>query len=134
MEFAPWIQRADFDTLDLPGSDANTIIDTLLSHDWGAEIDYQRELEGAGKDHCPPGLGVNSLNDDRILHIQPNGNGRCVVDYSFFQVKKLFGVFPQRKYEAGVLENVPIKTTVLFVEPFFRNDFDAIRREVESLK
>ena len=54
---AYWIQRADFSASDHEAADAEDAIRAFRTHDWGEELRLQAELQTAGRDCCPPGIG-----------------------------------------------------------------------------
>ena len=126
-----WIQHADFESDEFDEGSAQSIAGKLVNHDWRGEFEKRQTLDGAGSETCPPGLGVNAP-DGRILHICPDADDMCQVHYSFYDIEKIMGVFPRRKYEAGTLENVPLEVAARFVEPFMSNNYGAVKREVET--
>ena len=131
MECLAWVQHADFETEDLPSNEADKVSVFLLEHDWRSENERLKDMEQRGVECCPPGLGINSVEDDRTLHICPDADGMCQVSYSFFHMEKFLGLFSRRKYQAGTINNVPLKVAALFVKPFIQNDYEAIRHEIE---
>ncbi|MBT8472895.1 MAG: hypothetical protein HKN14_03610 [Marinicaulis sp.] len=126
-----WIQSSDFSHQDYPAADAQEITRALEAHDWAAEHERRRSLVDAGKEECPAGLGVMAA-DERRLIIRLDENLCCVVEYSFFDKGKAFGILPKRTYHCGELENVPLEVAASFVGPFLANDYAAVKTEIES--
>jgi hypothetical protein len=127
-----WIQSADMTTREFPAAVADEIEQALLSHDWAGEAAKEQHLIANDPlDSCPAGLGVVH-KDGRILHICPNSEGYCQVHYSFYERARFFGVIPRRKYTAGTIDNVPIKTAARLIPPFLENSYKAIKYEVEA--
>ncbi len=88
-----WIQRADFSATDHSAVAVADAVRALEGHDWDRELALYAELESAGADCCPPGIGFVDPGGD-ILHICPTGNGRAMVHYHFTSTGKLLGLLP----------------------------------------
>lgn len=82
MEEIPyWIQRSDFSSTDFPAVDAESAIGILQSHDWQAELEFERARNESGLESCPPGIGLVA-GDGRVLHLCPWANGSALVQYT----------------------------------------------------
>ncbi|MEM8770416.1 MAG: hypothetical protein AAGD92_02090 [Pseudomonadota bacterium] len=127
-----WIQSADLSTEEFPAAGASEIERALLSHDWAGEAEKEKRLlADDSPDCCPAGLGVVH-EDGRMLHVCPDGEGNCQVHYSFYESAKVLGFIPRRKYNAGTIDNVPIRTAARLIPPFLENSYEAIKYEVEA--
>jgi hypothetical protein len=73
-----WLQSSDFSSRDI-GADLDAVLHALASHDWQAEHLAFEQLEAAGSDACPAGIGL-VREDGRILHICP-GQGAAMVHH-----------------------------------------------------
>lgn len=77
---AYWIQRADFTTTDYDPVDVAGALRALDAHPWHDELKFQTELENAGGEYCPPGIGFVDP-DGPFLHVCPATDGRYLVHF-----------------------------------------------------
>lgn len=131
MKFPYWVQSSDLSAEDFAPAGAGEIADKLKQIDWAAAAQKQKELAAAGGENCPAGLGINAP-DGRILHICPDQNERCHIDYSFYDKEKMLGLFTRRKYHAGAIENAPLGIAPSLIRAFFENRCSDVKQEIEA--
>jgi hypothetical protein len=71
-----WLQSSDLSSQEI-GTDVESVLLALASHDWLAERQVFDQLEGAGSDCCPAGIGL-VRDDGQILHICPDQGSALV--------------------------------------------------------
>jgi hypothetical protein len=80
-----------------------------------------RELEAAGLEACPPGIGFMD-GQGGILHVCPSDDGPALVHYQFEQQQRWMGLIP---YKASwVRTNLAAEWSQLpeFVRRFYADD------------
>jgi hypothetical protein len=88
-----WIQRADFSATDYDPVEIGEAVRAFESHNWPRELAFFSDLERAGTECCPPGIGFVDQNG-QILHICPRVDGSTMVHYHFTVSRKLLGLIP----------------------------------------
>ncbi len=88
-----WIQRADFSATEHEPVEAPDGLHAFQSHDWQQEFDLLSQLESAGRECCPPGIGFVD-RDGSILHVCPSADGYATVHYHFTTTRKILGFIP----------------------------------------
>ncbi len=130
-KFPYWIQSSDFTSDDFGPADASEICDELNRVDWAAAAEKRKELEAAGSEFCLAGIGINAP-DGRMLHICPDENERCRIDYSFYDLEKVLGIFTRRKYHAGTVEETPLAIAPSLIKAFYENRYSDVKVEIEA--
>ena len=92
---AYWIQRADFTTTDYDPVDVAGALRALDAHPWHDELKFQTELENAGGEYCPPGIGFVDP-DGPFLHVCPAADGRYLVHFHAKQPVAFCGLSRRR--------------------------------------
>ena len=88
-----WLQRADYTSTDHDPVDVETAIRVVQSHDWSAEVAFERERLSAEFEACPAGVGFFT-DSDRILHICPDGSGSALVYYHTWEPRLVVRKMP----------------------------------------
>ncbi len=131
MSITYWIQRADFRSDEFDAVSEANAQQALKEHDWPAELDYMDELEAAGTETCPPGIGFVS-DDGRILHICPERNGRAMMHYHFTSSWRLLWLIPMSGEGLQTRDDMPFAEAGKLLSNFFANDHDRLIRYAEA--
>ena len=123
--FPFWIQRADFSSGDHPPADAAKAIRVFDTHDWPGELRLFVELNSAGKECCPPGIGFVAPNGG-ILHICPEQNGTALVHYHFAAQRKLLGLIPRATVTTVTADRVDRSRIVDLIGLFFEQHHETL--------
>jgi len=118
-----WIQRADFSATDYSAVEVGDAVRAFDGHDWRRELELYSELESAGADCCPPGIGFVDSGGD-ILHICPSGNDRAMVHYHFTATRRLLGLIPMSRAIVETRQDVTRRQVLELIEFFFQGRHD----------
>jgi hypothetical protein len=128
---AYWIQRADFSASDHETADAEDAIRAFRTHDWGEELRLQAELETAGRDCCPPGIGFVDPRGP-ILHVCPTVGGTCMVHYHPTRTRRFLGFIPISKGVVQTKPGVEQTDVVELIHSFFAGRHDWVLRKLAA--
>ncbi len=113
-----WIQRADFSTTDFPPVDVAGALRALDAHHWPNEWKLQAELENAGEEYCPPGIGFVDP-DGPFLHVCPSAGGRYLVH---FHAKTAFSLLRPSATTVHTGENLSRADVGELIKHFFHGE------------
>ncbi|PYO55013.1 MAG: hypothetical protein DMD83_21190 [Candidatus Rokuibacteriota bacterium] len=122
-EIPYWIQRADFSATDYDPVEATDAVRAFATHDWRRELDLYSELERAGAECCPPGIGFVDPSGD-ILHICPSENGHALVHYHFTARRKFLGLIPVARSLVETRRDVHRSVVSELISLFFQGQHD----------
>jgi hypothetical protein len=126
-----WIQTSDLEATDYPPVDADEAVAAFRSFDWEAEFPRFNELEAAGEENCPAGIGFVP-GDGRILHICPNPDTSALVHYHYEEVWRVLGIVPWTRQRLATSMSCPGSTISDLIRHFFTNDHDWIVRQLNG--
>ena len=126
-----WIQRADLSASDHEAVDVENALRVFMTHDWGEELELLSELERAGREYCPPGIGFVDPAGP-ILHVCPSSGGRALVHYHPKAMRKLFGFIPTFQEEVQTKQGVQQSDVVELIHSFFAGRHDWILRKLAA--
>ncbi len=117
-----WLQRHDLSSTEFDVVDSDAAIRILLEFDWRAERELQARKDG---DTCDPGLGL-IVGDGHILHLCPDGAGRCLVHFHQPTRGRIPWLTRSRKAVKSWHE-VPLERVGQMIENLFSGDFETLR-------
>jgi hypothetical protein len=126
-----WIQRADFSASDHEAVTSEGALEVLRNHSWEAEARLQAELEAAGKECCPPGIGFLAP-DGPILHICPTSDGTSMVHFHATRARGLLDVLRSSRAAIHTKLGVEQAEVVELIQWFFAGRHDWIRRKLPA--
>ena len=118
-----WIQRADLTTTDYDPVDVAGALRALDAHPWLDELTLQTELENAGGEYCPPGIGFVDP-DGPFLHVCPVPEGRYLVHY---HAKSAFSILRPFATTVHSREDLLRTDVVELIQYFFSGQHARIR-------
>jgi hypothetical protein len=122
---AYWIQRADLSATDYEPVDVAEALHAFATHRWRDELDLLSQLETAGSEHCPPGIGFVDPAG-RILHVCPGSDGCALVHFHTRSVRKAFGLIPTWQSAVHTMEGMVRADVVRLIDLFFHGQDDSI--------
>jgi hypothetical protein len=128
---AYWIQRANFATTEHGPVDATEAVRVFESHDWHRELNDYIELERAGAECCPPGIGFVAPNGE-ILHICPDAHQNAVVHYHLNAPSTILGIIPVQVPRVETREGIHRARVTEMIDYFFEGRRDAILQALGS--
>ncbi|HKA33294.1 MAG TPA: hypothetical protein VKH64_08790 [Candidatus Binatia bacterium] len=119
-----WIQRADLSATDYEPVDAAAAVRAFTTHDWAEETSLLSELEKAGKQCCPPGIGFVDPSGP-ILHVCPTTDGNATVHYHHNTIRKFLGIIPFHQSTVDTKQGVSRSDVADLITYFFeaRNEW-----------
>ena len=120
-KIAYWTQRADFKSAEHSPVDLAAATKVVESHPWSQERTLARELEAAGSDSCPPGIGFTPP-DGRIFHAAAKSGGDFDCFYHYPAKHKVLGLFPITRQQTAVYESLTLGEVLSLLESFFADD------------
>ncbi len=97
----------------------------FVAHDWRRELEFYSELERAGAQCCPPGIGFVDASGD-ILHICPDRSGHAMVHYQCTVPRKLLGLIPVSEPIVETREGIQRSVVLELIAFFFEGRRDWI--------
>ena len=115
-----WLQRANLEATDGKPVTLEEAKRLFRDHDWAADLAEQRQLDAAGSESCPPGIGFVA-GDGRILHICPLQGVVVLMHYHFVQERRLLGLIPVRSQAVASNEHLASARVADAIGYFFGN-------------
>jgi hypothetical protein len=117
-----WLQRHDFSAAEFEVADAAAAIRILREFDWRAERALQARNAG---DTCDPGLGL-MVGDGHLLHLCPDGDGRCQV-YFHQPVRSRIPWLGRSRKKVQSWREVPLELAGRMIEDLFHGNHETLR-------
>lgn len=123
-----WIQRADFSTTDFPPVDVAGALRALDVHPWPNEWQLQAQLENAGEEYCPPGIGFVDP-DGPFLHVCPSAGGRYLVH---FHAETAFSFLRPSATTVHTGEDLRRADVVVLIQHFFHGQHAQVLQALDG--
>ncbi len=127
-----WFQRADFEGPTFKGAALGQALAEFSKIDWGEELALEARLEAEETGSCPPGFGLVSDQDSKILHLMPRTDDEMTVYFHHSVSTKLLGFIPWSKSEMVEAENVPRFLSTKLIQFMFSQNYESIFSELKS--
>ncbi|MGI9627408.1 MAG: hypothetical protein ACR2QM_11280 [Longimicrobiales bacterium] len=112
---------------DLGALSKSQAVERFEEYDWGTELTWLGELEFAGAQRCPPGMGLVDT-DPRILHLCPLSQTLLRAHYHFPARKGLGRWFGSR--DTLTVESAPMEIAEDLILAFYRRRHEEFLAEV----
>ncbi|MBI2348773.1 MAG: hypothetical protein HYV05_08995 [Deltaproteobacteria bacterium] len=112
-----WIQHPDFSADEYDEVEIADGLRAFETHAWRNELDLLSQLESAGQECCPPGIGFVA-SDGSILHVCPDKDGAGLVHFHFTKIRRILGLIPVARSVVESKEGVR-RSDVLDIIRFF---------------
>ncbi len=120
-----WLQRGNFEAVDGQPVTLEEAKRLFRDHNWLADLAEQRQLEAAGSESCPPGVGFVP-GDGRILHLCPLQSGEVLLHYHFVRERRLLGFIPVKSQAVASNDHLPSARVDEALGCFFRSQHDQL--------
>ena len=126
-----WIQSADLSVKQMGSLELERALALFRDSDWDGELVRQAELERAGADSCPPGLGIVNDFGPFIIHLCPLPDDRLLVHYHFQARSGLAKWLGHQR--THTVEDAPRDAVKGILGRFYLSDHDELMSELERL-
>ncbi len=115
-----WIQKVDYSSEETNNISKDTAKELLKSYDWEAENSLKSE-----DNDCDPGFGLIA-EDGNLLHICPQDNSECYVNFEYKVGKKLLGILPLKVSKNHHIKSCSLVDAVKLIDYLFDGNIEEI--------